>query len=101
MERFVLKFLWLEKSIGVALDQRVGDKSTPLTEYFFWPQKDAWEEMKFYLESKSWILQTESILLLNEITEVINSWQEKDGLVKKDINKVREQIRDAIFVGYE
>ncbi len=101
MERFVLKFLWLEKSIGVALDQRVGDKSTPLTEYFFWPQKDAWEEMKFYLESKSWILQTESILLLNEITEVINSWQEKDGLVKKDINKVREQFRDAIFVGYE
>nr|YP_009145438.1 putative ribosomal protein 3 [Monomorphina parapyrum]AKL78968.1 putative ribosomal protein 3 [Monomorphina parapyrum] len=101
MERFVLKFLWLDKSIGVSLDQKVGDKTTPLTEFFFWPQKDAWEEMKFYLESKSWILQTESIYLLNQITEVINFWQEKDGVSKKDLNKIKEQFPDTIFVGYE
>ena len=43
MNKFILKFLWLEKSVAVALDQKVGDKTIPLTEYFFWPQKDAWE----------------------------------------------------------
>jgi hypothetical protein len=30
----VLKFLWLEKSIGVTLDKRVGDNIMLLTEYF-------------------------------------------------------------------
>jgi 30S ribosomal protein 3 len=98
MERFVLKFLWLDKNIGVSLDQRVGDKIMPLTEFFFWPQKDAWEEMKFYLESKDWILQSESIYLLNQITEVINSWQQTSN---KDFSKLKEQFPDIIFVGYE
>lgn len=101
MERFVLKFLWLEKSIAVALDQKIGDKTTPLTEYYFWPQKDAWEEMKTFLENKTWISQNDSIILLNQITEIINFWQDKDGLNKKDILKVKENFPKAVFVGYD
>lgn len=101
MENFVLKFLWLEKSIAVSLDQRVGDKTSPLTEYFFWPQRDAWEEMKNFLEGKTWISQSTSILLLNQITEVINFWQEKDNLNKRDIFKVREKFPSCLFVGYD
>lgn len=101
MDNFVLKFLWLEKSIAVSLDQRVAEKTTPLTEYFFWPQRDAWEEMKNFLESKTWISQANSILLLNQITEVINFWQEKDNLSKKDISKVKEKFPYCLFVGYD
>lgn len=98
---FVLKFLWLEKSVAVSLDQVVNGKTTPLTEYFFWPQRDAWEEMKNFLENKDWIPQGTSILLLNQITEVINFWQDKENLDKKDISKVREKFAKCLFVGYE
>ena len=52
MNKFVLKFLWLEKSIAVALDQQIGFNTSPITEYFFWPRKDAWEELKNELETK-------------------------------------------------
>ena len=101
MEKFVLKFLWLDKSIAVALDQRVEDKITPLTEYYFWPQKDAWDLMKNYLEKTTWISQTEAISLLNKITEVINFWQEKDLANKKDIHKARIFFKDVKFIGYD
>nr|YP_010700265.1 putative ribosomal protein PSRP-3/Ycf65 [Euglena undulata]WCH63409.1 putative ribosomal protein PSRP-3/Ycf65 [Euglena undulata] len=100
MDRFILKFLWLDKSIAVCLDQKIGNRTNPLTEYFFWPQKDAWEEMKCFLESKTWITQNESVLLLNQITEVINCWQEKDSVNKKDISKLKENFPNSIFIGY-
>lgn len=101
MEKFLLKFIWLDKSIGVALDQRIEDNITPLTEYFFWPQKDAWELMKVFLENTTWISQTESIALLNKLTEIINFWQEKDIADKKDIQKVRSIFKDVEFVAYD
>jgi 30S ribosomal protein 3 len=101
MDNFILKFLWLEKSIAVSLDQCVLEKTTPLTEYYFWPQRDAWEEMKNFLESKPWISQSTAILLLNQITEVINFWQDKDNINRKDISKVKERFPKCLFVGYD
>lgn len=101
MERFILKFLWLEKNIAVALDQKVGEKTIPLTEYFFWPQKDAWEEMKLYLENEKWIPQSDAIVLLNQITEVINFWQEKENSTKKELITVREKFNNALFIGFD
>nr|YP_009503349.1 putative ribosomal protein 3 [Euglena clara]AXA45496.1 putative ribosomal protein 3 [Euglena clara] len=101
MNKLILKFLWLEKSIAVCLDQTVGVKTTPLTEYFFWPQKDAWEEMKNYLEDKPWVTQADSIFLLNQITEVINCWQEKNPVYKKNLNKLSEKFPNCLFVGHD
>nr|YP_010700500.1 putative ribosomal protein PSRP-3/Ycf65 [Strombomonas costata]WCH63632.1 putative ribosomal protein PSRP-3/Ycf65 [Strombomonas costata] len=100
MDRFVLKFLWLDKAIAVALDQKIGDRTIPLTEFYFWPQKDAWEEMKLFLEKKSWVSQSDVIIILNQVTEVINYWQEKDNLPNKELNKVRAKFPNSLFVGY-
>ncbi|PSS30581.1 30S ribosomal protein like [Actinidia chinensis var. chinensis] len=78
--RLVLKFIWMEKNIGLALDQTIpGHGTIPLSPYYFWPRKDAWEELKVLLESKSWISQKQMIILLNQATDIINLWQQSGG----------------------
>ena len=41
-----------------------------MTEYFFWPRKDAWEELKAALDTRGWIGERAKVLLLNQCTEV-------------------------------
>ncbi|CAH8348306.1 unnamed protein product [Eruca vesicaria subsp. sativa] len=78
--RVVLKFVWMEKNIGLGLDQHVpGHGTIPLSPYFFWPRKDAWEELKTTLEAKPWISQKKMIILLNQATDIINLWQQSGG----------------------
>ncbi|KAG0456139.1 hypothetical protein HPP92_023927 [Vanilla planifolia] len=78
--RLVLKFIWMEKSIGLALDQMIpGHGCVPLSPYYFWPGKDAWEELKIKLEQKPWISQKRIIILLNQATDIINLWQQAGG----------------------
>uniref|UniRef100_A0A2P2QML5 Uncharacterized protein MANES_01G109300 n=1 Tax=Rhizophora mucronata TaxID=61149 RepID=A0A2P2QML5_RHIMU len=75
--RVVLKFIWMEKAIGMALDQVIpGHGAIPLSPYHFWPRNDAWEQLKSLLESKPWISQKQMIILLNHATDIINLWQE-------------------------
>ncbi|KAI5063548.1 hypothetical protein GOP47_0022095 [Adiantum capillus-veneris] len=75
--KVMLRFVWMEKNIGIGLDQVVpGHGTVPLSSYYFWPRKDAWEEIKTKLESKKWISRKQTILLLNQATDVINLWQQ-------------------------
>ncbi|KAK9074733.1 hypothetical protein SSX86_003051 [Deinandra increscens subsp. villosa] len=75
--RLVLKFTWMDKNIGLALDQVIpGYGTIPVSPYYFWPRKDAWEELKVMLESKPWISQKQVIILLNQATDIINLWQQ-------------------------
>mmetsp|Transcript_19816 Transcript_19816/g.47285 ORF Transcript_19816/g.47285 Transcript_19816/m.47285 type:complete len:182 (+) Transcript_19816:112-657(+) len=95
---FRLRFLWLQKNIAVAVDQVfAGEHKSPLTEFFFWPRKDAWEELKAALEAKTWISQRDTILLLNRTTEVINYWQEEGE--KHTLDEAREAFPDCDFFG--
>lgn len=78
--RIVLKFIWMEKNIGLGLDQVIpGHGTIPLSPYYFWPRKDAWEELKVLLENKPWISQKQMIILLNQATDIINLWQQSGG----------------------
>lgn len=66
LPEFRLNFLWMEKNIAVGVDQVYArGNSAPLTEFFVWPRKDAWEELKVALEGRAWISDVDKIRLLN------------------------------------
>lgn len=102
MSKFVLKFLWLEKSIGFSLDQIVNGKSFPETEYFFWPRSDAWEELRVCIQNKQWISRSDAITILNQVTDVVNFWQEKtESDRKKDLHIAKVHFPSCLFVGHD
>lgn len=76
MQSLKLQVIWLEDSLGLAINQVTSKGNLPITPYFFWPVGEAWEQIRFELDSKIWIDNTERIKLLNLIVEVMNYWQE-------------------------
>jgi 30S ribosomal protein 3 len=99
MKKLQLKFIWLEKSIAVALDEKIGEKSNPITKYFVWPETDAWEDLKAEIEKKSWIPANEGALILNQATEVITHWQNKEQENFMGLQKIKEIFKECEFIG--
>lgn len=95
---FKLNVLWMEKNIAVAVDQVYSrGQTSPLTEYFFWPRKDAWDELRISLETRPWIAERDRVALLNRLTQIINFWQ--DDQTGHTVAEARATFTDCSFSG--
>ena len=89
-----LKVLWLNKGLAFAIDFNILNKTYPLTSYYFWPQSQAWDQLKFELECKPGITEMQRIKLLNLVSEIMGVWKTSRNMS----NNVAEQFTDVTFV---
>jgi len=105
--KFLLKVVWLEEKLGIAVDQVIGKGTSPLTIYFFWPgdaesnsKGDAWHRLKSELDAKHWIPQEERDEVLTQATDVINYWQDlRDHNRSITIAEAQDKFPIVIFTG--
>jgi hypothetical protein len=100
MEKFLLYFGVAKRYIKIALAQRTGKGVLPLTKFYSWPIRDAWEDMKLFLETQKWISSMESVYLLNTFTQVINYWDKEDKEGKKiarDVFNVKDNFSGSLY----
>jgi len=94
--RLRLKVLWLNKGLGFAIDFIVLHKTYPLTSYYFWPQSQAWEQLKFELDCKPGITEVQRIKILNLVSEIMSVWKtSKNRTISETL---LNQFSDVTFV---
>lgn len=95
MKKFTLKIIWQNSLLGFAIDHLISQGYSPLSSYFFWPNNDAWTQIKKELESKPWISDKDKIDLLNQATLIINYWQEYKNI--EPVSEVQKKFPELIF----
>ena len=96
MQNLKLQVLWLYDSLGLAINQKTAEGLLPLTPYYFWPISEAWEQIRFELDSKPWVSEDERVMLLNSVVEVMTQWQNARSTTA--IAEAKVTVQDNITV---
>ena len=91
-----LRVLWLKNVLGLAVDQTILKQSYPLTQYYFWPRTEAWDQLKLELDSKPWLSEKEKIIILNLTTDIITHWRNYRNT--EEVEDTAKKFSAAVFV---
>jgi 30S ribosomal protein 3 len=91
-----LKILWAKNFLGLSIDQVSTRHNLPITNYYFWPKTEAWEQLKIELGLKPWVEEKEKIKILNLAAEVMNFWRANRNT--ETVETVITRFSDANFV---
>jgi len=88
-----LKIAWFKDFLGLSIDQVQLNQNYSLTQYYFWPKTEAWEQLKLELDSKVWLTQAEKIKILKIAGDVMNYWlSSRDTKTSEKITKLFPEI---------
>lgn len=73
-EKFLLKIIWSNTYLGLAVDKIYNGYPIPLSTFYFWPREDGWELLKQELDNKIWLTDLDKFEILNKCTTIINYW---------------------------
>ena len=91
-----LKILWAKNFLGLSIDQVSTRHNLPITNYYFWPKTEAWEQLKIELGLKPWVEEKEKIKILNLAAEVMNFWRANRNT--ETLENVMAHFSDVHFV---
>ena len=70
-----LNIIWLNNKLGLSIDQINYKNIIQITNYYFWPNNNVWDQINIELQAKPWINKREQVLILNKINQTINCWK--------------------------
>ena len=92
MQLFNIQVLWLDNSLGFAINQTTAKTKMALTPFYFWPISDARQQIKLELESKSWLKESERFKILNVVIETMSRWENSQASNSLAKNMMSENI---------
>ena len=91
-----LKVLWFNKLLGLGIDQIGLKQRYCITQYYFWPKTKVWEQLRYELESKTWLNQQERLKILTLATEIINAWPKIKN--EEDLKHLQSRFSEVLFI---
>nr|NP_045127.1 putative ribosomal protein 3 [Cyanidium caldarium]AAF12967.1 unknown [Cyanidium caldarium] len=70
-----------------------------MTYYYFWPRTDAWEQLKIELDSQPGLFAKDKVVILNQVTRIIDYWQENKKSVFPNLSELQSHFPDLICSG--
>jgi len=95
-QKLKLNVLWLKDILGLSIDIVVGKQTYQVTQYYFWPRTEAWDQLKLELDSKPWLPEKEKIFILNMATDIITYWRSNRS--NDVIQDFKKKFSEATFV---
>ena len=87
-QQLKVKVHWLKNVLGLSVDHIVAKQAYPLTQHYFWPRTEAWDQLKLELDSKPWLSEKEKIISFYRSNLALYS----DKISQCYLNLINDQI---------